>query len=73
MRDSVVMGEPNEWYWDLQKGVAVTGDQRGHGDHMLGPYPTRGQAENWKKTVESRNETWDDADERWNGDEPADD
>jgi len=73
MRDSVVMGEPNEWYWDLRQGVAVTGDERGHGDHMLGPYPTRGQAENWKATVESRNETWDDADEQWEGNESAED
>ncbi len=73
MRDSGVMSESTEWYWDLQKGVAVTGDQRGHGDHMLGPYPTKGQAENWRATVETRNETWDDADEKWDGTEDDDD
>jgi len=69
--------EKIEWYWDLERKVAVTGDERGPGDHMLGPYPTKGDAENWKATSETRNETWDDADEEWNSwgddDEPAGD
>ncbi len=67
------MSEPDEhWYFDLQRKVAVPASERGNGDHMLGPYPTKGQAENWKNTVETRNEAWDDDDERWEG-EPADD
>lgn len=33
---------------------------------MLGPYPTRAEAENWKAKVAERNEAWDDADEDWN-------
>lgn len=57
---------PTEWYWDLTKGVAVPADERGPGDQMLGPYRTKGEAENWKNTVESRNDAWDDEDERWN-------
>jgi hypothetical protein len=72
------MSEPaTEWYWDLQKGVAVPADQRGPGDHMLGPYRTKGECENWKAHLEARNETWDDEDERRNNwdqdssDEPA--
>jgi hypothetical protein len=41
---------------------------------MLGPYGTKGEAENWKATAESRNEAWDDEDERWNNwDQPDDD
>ena len=61
------MSEPaTEWYWDLGKGVAIPADQRGPADQLLGPYPTKGEAENWKATVESRNESWDDADEEWN-------
>jgi hypothetical protein len=55
-----------DWYWDLRRGVAVPADERGPGDHMLGPYRTRGEAENWKATVESRNDTWDEADDEWN-------
>jgi hypothetical protein len=34
---------------------------------MLGPYASRAEAENWRSTVEQRNDTWDDADEEWNG------
>jgi hypothetical protein len=55
-----------EWYWDLRREVAVPADQRGPADDMLGPYPTRAEAENWKAKVAERNEAWDDADEDWN-------
>jgi hypothetical protein len=57
--------EKIEWYWDLERNVAVTGDERGPGDRTLGPYATKGEAENWKSTSEARNEAWDDADEEW--------
>lgn len=57
--------EPTEWYWDLERSVAVPAEERGPGDHMLGPYPTKGQAENWRATSEARNDAWDDADEQW--------
>ncbi len=60
------MSDPDtQWYWDLERQRAVPADERGHADHMLGPYPTKGEAENWKHTVEQRNEAWDDADEEW--------
>jgi hypothetical protein len=71
-RESLAMSTTStEWYWDLQKGKAVPAAERGHGDHMLGPYATKGEAENWKSQVETRNKTWDDADKEWNswGDE----
>jgi len=55
-----------EWYWDLQRGVAVTADERGPGDQMLGPYPSRIEAEHWKDKVEERNEEWTGADDDWN-------
>lgn len=61
-----------EWYWDLTKGIAVTAAERGPGDHMLGPYRTKGEAQNWKCTIEARNDTWDDADERWDNWERSD-
>jgi hypothetical protein len=54
-----------EWYWDLKRNVAVQADQRGQGDDMLGPYETRGEAENWKSKVDARNQAWDEADEAW--------
>lgn len=61
------MDEPaTEWYWDLEKNMAVPASERGRGDHMLGPYNTKGEAENWKIKVDDRNQSWDDDDERWN-------
>jgi hypothetical protein len=57
--------EHGEWYFDLKKGEAVPAGERGPADHLLGPYPTRSAAENWRDRVESRNEAWDADDERW--------
>lgn len=54
-----------EWYWDLQQQRAVPAEERGNADHMLGPYPTRGEAENWKSRVEQRNDAWEQDDEEW--------
>jgi hypothetical protein len=72
MRDAT--SGSGEWYFDLDRGIAVRADERGPGDHMLGPYPTKGQAENWRATKDTRNEAWDDEDERWDdwGDRPDD-
>jgi hypothetical protein len=55
-----------DWYWDLNKQIAVRGDNRGPADHTLGPYPTKAEAENWKTTAERRNDIWDSDDEEWN-------
>jgi hypothetical protein len=60
------MSQPSgEWYWDLRRGVAVPAVERGPSDDMLGPYPSREAAENWKAKVEERNETWERDDEEW--------
>lgn len=59
------MTDSTQWYWDLGKGRAVPEDERGPSDDVLGPYPSRAAAENWRATVEARNEAWDDADEKW--------
>ena len=59
------MSESTEWYWDLERQLAVPADERGPGDQMLGPYPTKGEAENWRSTVESRNDAWDEDDDEW--------
>ena len=75
------MSADTEWYWDLNKKIAVPASERGAGDHVLGPYPSRHEAENWKTKVEERNEGWDDDDEAWENagesesddDEPRDD
>lgn len=56
-----------EWYYDLERNVAVPASDRGPGDHMLGPYPTKADAENWRAKVEQRNEGWDESDDEWKG------
>jgi hypothetical protein len=55
-----------QWYFDLDRKVAVPASDRGTGDNTMGPYPTRADAENWKAKVDKRNEGWDDADDQWN-------
>ncbi|MGB0111740.1 MAG: hypothetical protein WBP59_00830 [Ilumatobacteraceae bacterium] len=66
------MSNDDEWYWDLERKVAVPASERGSGDQMLGPYPTRAEALNWKAKVEERNDQWSDDDEEWNeGDEAS--
>lgn len=54
-----------EWYWDLNHHRAVRADQRGPADHVLGPYATKGEAENWKARVEERNDAWEEQDQEW--------
>jgi len=60
------MSDDTEWFWDLQRQVAVPASERGPGDHMLGPYASRAEAEHWKERVEERNTSWEEADDEWN-------
>ena len=48
-----------EWYFDLKRGVAVPGDERGPAKDLLGPYPSRAAAENWRATHDDREAAWD--------------
>lgn len=59
------MNDTTEWYWDLERNIAVPASERGPAANMLGPYPTRADALRWKETVEQRNEGWDEADDEW--------
>lgn len=63
MRHDEIVNE--EWYWDLNHHRAVRADQRGPADHVLGPYATKGEAENWKARVEERNDAWEEQDHEW--------
>lgn len=62
------MSNNEEWYWDLGREKAVRSDDRGPADQVLGPYPSRFEAENWKAKVEERNEGWDADDIEWHSD-----
>ena len=64
--DRVVETSDSDWYWDLNKRIAVRADNRGPADQTLGPYPTKAEAENWKAASEQRNEIWDSDDDEWN-------
>ena len=72
MRDTDIVSDDTEWYWDLERKVAVPASERGPADHLLGPYPSRFDAENWKAKVEQRNEGWDEADKSWTEGSPPD-
>ncbi len=69
MRETRRVSDDTEWYWDLIRERAVRASERGFADHLLGPYPSRFEAENWKAKVEERNEGWDAADAEWNEDD----
>jgi hypothetical protein len=58
-----------QWWWSLTEGRAVTREERGRDDEVLGPYPSREAAEGWRDRVETRNEAWDEADREWEGDD----
>lgn len=61
------------WWWNLTEGRAVTSAERPRDIEVLGPYPSREAAEDWKAQNEARNEAWDEDDEAWAGDGPRDD
>ena len=39
--------------------------ERGPADEVMGPYPSKEEAEHWRETVEARNEAWEQADREW--------
>lgn len=59
------MSDGTQWGWDLVRQRAVPWNERGPGENILGPYPSREAAEDWKSTVEARNTKWDEDDEAW--------
>lgn len=65
------MDSNEEWYWDLNRKMAVLASERGPGDQVLGPYPSKFEAENWKAKAEERNDAWDGDNEAW--EHPGDD
>lgn len=67
------MSDSQEWYWDLNKKRAVPASERGVSDNTLGPYATKGEAENWRSKLEQRNDAWDEADEEWSDPRPRPD
>lgn len=61
----------SEWWYDLKQNRAVSDDERGPAKDLLGPYPSKEAAENWRQTHEGREAVWNQDDE--DGDEEGDD
>ncbi|MEP1125737.1 MAG: hypothetical protein ABJH68_17795 [Ilumatobacter sp.] len=40
----------DDWYWDIDRQVAVRVDNAGRHDLLIGPYATRPDAEVWMPT-----------------------
>lgn len=65
LRDTETVTSSNEWYWDINRKIAVPASERGSFDHVLGPYASQQAAENWAAKVEKRNDDWDGDDDQW--------
>lgn len=57
------------WWWDLGAGRAVRDDERGPDRDVLGPYPSKAAAEDWRAGRDAREDAWEEEDERWSGEE----
>lgn len=56
-----------DFYWCVKHGRVESGDQLCAAQERLGPYPSRGEAEQALEKVKQRNEEWDAEDARWEG------
>lgn len=65
VRDTGTVTSSSEWYWDINRKIAVPASERGSIDHVLGPYASQHEAESWKAKVEERNDDWDGDDDQW--------
>jgi hypothetical protein len=52
-----------QYWYDTRLAKVVDDDERGSSTDLLGPYPTREAAENWRATHEAREAAWKDDDE----------
>lgn len=57
-----------QWWFDVKQGRAVSDEERGPDRDVLGPYPTKEAAEDWRSGHDARNEAWDE-DDREDGDD----
>lgn len=56
-----------QWYFCLDHDRAEPEGEACKADNRLGPYASREEAEAWRERVESRNDDWDEQDEKWEG------
>jgi hypothetical protein len=62
-------GSDAEYFWCTRHNRVETEADVCPAVYVLGPYPTRSDAERALQTVQDRNEVWDEEDRRWAGEE----
>lgn len=61
------MTEEPKFYWCMDHKRVEGDDSPCPPDRRMGPYRSEADAAHWREKVESRNEEWDEADRRWEG------
>ena len=59
------MSAEDEQYWFNAETKQVEKGRQSHYTHLMGPYPTHEAAAAALSTAATRNEAWEDDDERW--------
>lgn len=61
------MGDKSDtqYWYNTQTGQVEEGSHRSSWTHLLGPYPTREDAQRALEKARDRSDSWDAEDERW--------
>jgi hypothetical protein len=65
------MEEPQFWF-NVQTGQVEEQSDKSQSKDLMGPYPTRAEAEHALQTARERTEKWDEEDRRWRDGDPED-
>jgi len=65
------MEEPQFWF-NVSSGQVEETENKSQSKDLLGPYPTRAEAEHALQTARERTEKWDEEDRRWRDGDPED-
>jgi len=60
-----------QYWFNTQTGTVEEGAQRSSWTHLMGPYPTREEAQQALERARDRSDAWDAEDERWKRGEPS--
>lgn len=61
-----------QFWFNVRTGEVEELDRKSQSKDLLGPYPTRSEAEQALQTARERTEAWDEEDRRWrDGDDAA--
>ncbi len=57
-----------EYWYNVETKQVETDENRSESVDLLGPFPTRAEAEQALESAHRRTESWDQADEEWSAD-----